>query len=273
MFGGHDLWKVLRLGGVFLMAAPAEIGHIRELGSDRGRIAGVLGQRTVASLARHMRMLPGRPRLGLIVVAHHASLLTGVTDRARAHEIERPRPVMAIFAEVFGDDGGPQDQKKAHGGDENQCRANQVSPFMNQTTQRALLIERLSALLQDTYQKRYVGLSYNKTLFTDNLNGCSFSRPGCLGEYAQVWVKKACRNTVHLSLGLGSLSPASAPEVGGGFLTVSVAQKRSVSEWPAMRTGAARDVTSVNRALGVSLRDASFRQERRIDPQQRCRRD
>jgi hypothetical protein len=52
---------------------------------------------------------------------------------------------MAILAEVLGDNCGPHAEKDAHGGNQNQCRADQVYPIMEPTAHDAPLSNRSTA--------------------------------------------------------------------------------------------------------------------------------
>src|SRR5438128_1463998 len=75
MLGGNDLREFRRFGRVLLVTASAEIGDVGKGRLQRRRIVRVLCLRTVARLARDLRMTPGRPRLPLILVAHQAAVL------------------------------------------------------------------------------------------------------------------------------------------------------------------------------------------------------
>lgn len=144
VFGSDYLREIFGFGRVLLVASPAKIGDIGEFRRDRTRVVGMFGQRTVAGFAGDVRMFAGGAELRLVVVAHHAGILAGVARGAGADQVEGPRPVMAELAEVLWNDGSPNHQKGPHGGYQDQCRADEVSPFMKQTAQEAPFFGRLN---------------------------------------------------------------------------------------------------------------------------------
>src|ERR1035438_2383483 len=96
VFGGHHLRKALGFGGIFFVTAPAEVGHLGQLGNVGAGIVGMLGQGSMAGFAGDVGMFAGGAELGLFVVAQHAGILPGVADGAGADQVERRRPVMAV---------------------------------------------------------------------------------------------------------------------------------------------------------------------------------
>ena len=113
MFGGRDLREVLGLGGVFFVAARAQNLHVRQSGLDADEIGHVLSLGTVARLARDMGMLTGGARLRFRVVTLNACGLPGECHGALPDEVEGSRTVVAVFTEILGDHGTPDQQKES----------------------------------------------------------------------------------------------------------------------------------------------------------------
>lgn len=126
---GRHLRELARLGGVLLMAADAECGHVGQIGLGRDRVAtvGVNGLRTVAGFARDVSMFPGGTCFGLIGVAKDALRLAGEGDRPRPEQVESGGAIMAVFPEGLGDHGLANQEKNAQSGQENQRRAQQMA--------------------------------------------------------------------------------------------------------------------------------------------------
>jgi len=137
VFGGVDLGEAFGFGGVLFVAAAAEAGDVGEFGLERRRIIGLGmgGLRAVAGLARDMSVAAGGADFGLIFVAEDAGVLAGVGDGARADQIKGGRPVVAVFAEAFGDDGGADDEEESKGGKEDEGRADEVPGITHDTFQ------------------------------------------------------------------------------------------------------------------------------------------
>ena len=102
--GGH-LREIARLGGVFLMAADAERGHVGERGLSGDRVAavGVFGLRPVACFAGNVSMLTCRARLGLIGVTQNALRLAGEDYGPRPEQIQGCGAIVAVLAKGLGD--------------------------------------------------------------------------------------------------------------------------------------------------------------------------
>jgi hypothetical protein len=125
--GRFHLRETLGLGGVFFMAAAAEVRHVRQLGDVRGWVAHVSSQRAVTSLASHTRVLSAAVNLGFLFVAQSALGMSGVGDRTTTDHRQRAGAVVPVFPKVFGHHKGAQNQENSHAGKQNQRRANQVS--------------------------------------------------------------------------------------------------------------------------------------------------
>ena len=107
VLGGDHLGKASGLGGVLFVAAPAEVGHVGEDGLMRGGVVRirVSGLRSVAGFASDVRVFAGSAHPGLVVVAHHASILTGVGDGMLADDGEGRGVIVAVLAEGLGNEG------------------------------------------------------------------------------------------------------------------------------------------------------------------------
>ena len=137
VFRGDDLGEAFGLGGVLLMTASAEVGHIGKGGFLRGGIVGfgVGGLGAVAGFAGDMRVAAGGANFGLLVVTEDAGILSGVRDGTRANHVEGGGPVVAILAESFRHDGGPDDEKESQRGEEDEGRTDEVSGVTHDTFQ------------------------------------------------------------------------------------------------------------------------------------------
>ena len=136
VLGGGDLGEAFGFGSVLLMAAAAEVGHVGELGFCGGGVGGIGmgGLGTVTGLAGDVGVTAGGADFGLILVAQDTSILAGVGDGARADELERGRPVMAILAEAFGDDGGTHNEEEAEGGEKDERGTDEMPGVAEETS-------------------------------------------------------------------------------------------------------------------------------------------
>jgi hypothetical protein len=120
------LGKVLGLGCVFLMAAPAEVGDIGQLGHVGNGIVSVFGQGAMAGFATNTRVLTPVVGLGLFLVASDALASAGIGHWERTDHVERARAVVSVFPEVLGHHGGAENQENPHSRQQDQPGANQV---------------------------------------------------------------------------------------------------------------------------------------------------
>jgi len=105
------LGEALGLGGILFVATPAEVGHIGQLG-DMGRgVIRMLGQRSMARLAGHSRVLAAAVHFALCVVTHHTLFVAGISNRPGGDHVERTRAVVSIFPKVLGHHQGAENQK------------------------------------------------------------------------------------------------------------------------------------------------------------------
>ena len=109
-----DLGKALRLGSVFFMAAPAEVGDVGQLGHIGDGVVRMFGQGSVAGLATNSRMLSPVMHLGFFFVAGGALASAGIGNGQRADHVERARPVVSVFPKVLGHHGGAENQEDSH---------------------------------------------------------------------------------------------------------------------------------------------------------------
>ena len=126
MLGGDHLREGGRFGGVLFVAATAQVGYVGKFGHMRGRVVRMLCQRAVASFAGYVGVFAGGTCGRLIVVAHHACVLSGKGDWVLTNQLERAGPVMAVLPEGLGDDGAPYEQENRENGKQNQSRSNQM---------------------------------------------------------------------------------------------------------------------------------------------------
>jgi len=127
VFGSHDLRKPFGFGRILFVAPAAQVGDFGQLRHVRGRILGVLRQRTVAGFAGDVRVFSRRARLTFVCVAHQAGVLSGEGDGMLADEIQRAWPVMPVLAEGLGNDRASDHQENRHRGEQDERRPNQVS--------------------------------------------------------------------------------------------------------------------------------------------------
>ena len=121
------LGEAFRLGGVFFMAAPAEVGYVGQFRHVGGWIVSVCGQRAMAGFTMHIRMLAAVMDFGFLVVAGGALASAGIGNGERGDHVKRTRPVVSIFPKVFGYHGGTNNQEHNNSGQQHQRRTNQVS--------------------------------------------------------------------------------------------------------------------------------------------------
>jgi hypothetical protein len=105
------LREALGFGGIFFMAAPAEVCHIGQLGHVGGGVVSVLGQRTMTGLAGDIRMLALAMRLGFRIVTEEALAVPSVGDGASADHLECAPPVMSIHPKVLRHYDSPDEQE------------------------------------------------------------------------------------------------------------------------------------------------------------------
>ena len=98
-------------GGVLFVAAPTEIGHVRQLGHMGDGVGSVLGERPMAGLAPDTGMLAATVHLALLIVALAALLMPGIGDGASADHLECARPVVSVFPEVLRHYDDPDEQE------------------------------------------------------------------------------------------------------------------------------------------------------------------
>jgi len=131
MIGGDDLGETLGLGRIFLVAAAAKGGNVRQLGLDRTRIIGVLCLRTVASLAGHVGVPATGARFGFVVMTGHAGILAREGDWPLPDSIERTRAIVTILAESLGDYRLAHQQKHDDSGNQDRHQPQKVRSIVS----------------------------------------------------------------------------------------------------------------------------------------------
>lgn len=122
-----DLGKALRLRGVRLVATGAQYGRIEFGGFYRGGIVRVLGQRSVAGLAIHLRM----PASVFLVKDVDMAGLAGLM----ASELNRPgrdfghciSAVVPVLSKTFRDQKAPHGEKYQQAEHEHPSQAEKMS--------------------------------------------------------------------------------------------------------------------------------------------------
>ena len=87
----------------------------------------MLGLRAVTGFTRDVRVFPGSPFRGLIVVADDAGILPGVSRRVRPHGIQRSGAVVTEFSKLRRNDRGADHQEQPQTGKQHDSGANQVT--------------------------------------------------------------------------------------------------------------------------------------------------
>jgi len=121
---GIYLGKAFRLGGVFFMAAPAEVGYVGQLGHIRNGVVSVFGQGAVACLTMHIRVLTPVMHFGFLVMAEGALGSAGIRNGERGDHVERTGPVVSVFPKVFGNHCGADNQEDNHSGQQDERGTN-----------------------------------------------------------------------------------------------------------------------------------------------------
>jgi hypothetical protein len=132
---GIDLGKPFRLGGVFFVAPPAEIGDVGKLGDVAAFSLHMFGLRAMAGFASYTRMFARLMGLGFGIVAEGALVVPSIGNRRCGNHVQRTRPVVPIFAKVFGDHGGANDEEDNQSSQKDQRGTNQVSRIPEKATQ------------------------------------------------------------------------------------------------------------------------------------------
>jgi len=132
---GIHLGKGFRLGSVFFMAAPAEVGDIGQFGHVGDGVVHMFGQGAVACLTMYTRMLTCVMHLGFLVVADRALASASIGNGERGDHVKRTRPVVSVFSKVFGYHNGPDNQEDNHSRQQDERGTNQVSGISEKATQ------------------------------------------------------------------------------------------------------------------------------------------
>ena len=127
VFGGHDLRKSFWFSGILLVTAAAECADIGQHRFETGRIVRVFRLGAVTGFARNMSVPAGSARLGLVVMAEDASVLTSEGRRPLPDEIQRGGTIVAILAEGLRNYGAPNNQENSQSGEQDCRRADEMS--------------------------------------------------------------------------------------------------------------------------------------------------
>ena len=122
----HHPGEARRLGAVRLVAHEADaarIGPNRLLG---GRILGVTGERAVAGLASHPRVLARAKKVGFLGMAVGASRPPGIDEGSLAVGFQGGHAKVAVNAEARGNEEGTEDQEHREAPGKQQGHSNQV---------------------------------------------------------------------------------------------------------------------------------------------------
>jgi hypothetical protein len=119
MLDGRHLGEASWLGRVFFVAAPAEVGDVRQLRNVRRGIVRVLRQRSMTRFARYVSVLAGGTRLGFVVMAKNARVLPGERDGPLPGHGQRTRAIVAVLSESLGDNRAAYHQKYGQASQQN----------------------------------------------------------------------------------------------------------------------------------------------------------
>ena len=103
MFGTYNLRKPFRLGAIGFMAARADDCGVRQGGCDRARVVGMLGERSVASLAGQRRVFTVLLKLGYVGVTRLTSFVAGDGNRSRRYLSNSGATVVAVLSKATRD--------------------------------------------------------------------------------------------------------------------------------------------------------------------------
>jgi len=134
--GCYHLRKVLRFGGVLLVAAAAQVSDLGQFRNVRRGVVGMLRQWAVAGFAGYMGVFAGGSGFAFFVVTKHTGVLPCEGYRMLADQVERARPVMAILSESLGDNGATDDEKDCQSGQQDQGWPHEMSGIAEQAAQR-----------------------------------------------------------------------------------------------------------------------------------------
>jgi len=130
-----DLGKSLGLGGVFFVAAAAEVGDVGQLGRVPTLGLDVFGLGTVAGLASYARVLSRVVHFGFGIMAEGALGMARVGDGQPTDHVKRARSIVPIFTKILGNHSGANNEEYAHSRQQNHGRTNQMSRISEEATQ------------------------------------------------------------------------------------------------------------------------------------------
>ena len=127
VIGRNDLREIPGLSGVRFVAADAQHSGVEFGRSHRGGIVSVLGERSVAGFAIHVRMLAVFLFVEHIRVTAFAGVVAGVIDGPRRNFGECIPPEVPVFAEALRYQKTPDNQKKEYAGGEHACQPEKMA--------------------------------------------------------------------------------------------------------------------------------------------------
>src|ERR1017187_8945597 len=175
MVGGNHLRKRLRLGDVGFVTANTQHRNVDLRWLQRSWIVGVLGQRPVTGLARHMRMYALAFHVEHVGVTAFTCLVSGEYDRLGSDVGDGRGPVMTILSKGLGNKDRAQDQEQDDADGEDRRHAEKVPCILKicHKFDRECLV-RLSIRLLDNDLPSESGESTSPSLIEENFpSGCA----------------------------------------------------------------------------------------------------
>jgi len=128
-----DLRKALGRGGARRVASGTEHGRIRQNRLHGHWILGMVGQRSMASFAVHVRMFAAVLLFRYVGVAGLASFVAGKLDRTRRDFADGIPAVVPILPEAFGHLKSAYHQKGQKGKNEKSGKPEKMSCMLEDT--------------------------------------------------------------------------------------------------------------------------------------------
>src|SRR6266568_1753836 len=126
MIGRHDLGKRLRLGAVGLVTTGTHHSRIKLGGSNRCRILGVVGERSMASLAWNHDVLTQLFLVYDLSVATLADLVSRKRNWTSRDLGDGISAIVAVLSEAAGDHSGANKDKSDHRNGYDQRQPNEM---------------------------------------------------------------------------------------------------------------------------------------------------
>ena len=130
MIGGNNLRKAFGLRRIRLMAADAEYGRIEFFGGHGSRIVRVLGQRSVAGFAIHVRVLAIFFLFQDVGMAAFASLVPREIHWPDCDFRQCVAAIVPILSKTFWDQKTTEDQEQEDARDEDSRQSKKMSRIL-----------------------------------------------------------------------------------------------------------------------------------------------